>query len=181
MGFKPFVGSVHLNKFDPSWVRPRRGLEFWPLLGPSMSWTWVLILGLSTLGIFKFFFTLTGSVHFVNYGLDPWWVRPLCGLVLTLRWVFPLCGLFEVFHTRWVRPLCGLGSWPLVGSVHFADLYKFVTLVRSVHFVDWGLDPWWSPSTLWICISLWPWLGPSTLWTGVLTLGGVRPLMVVIF
>ena len=181
MGFRPFVGSVHLNRFDPSWVRPRRGLEFWPLLGPSMSWTWVLILGLSTLGIFKFFFTLTGSVHFVNYGLDPWWVRPLCGLVLTLRWVFPLCGLFEVFHTRWVRPLCGLGSWPLVGSVHFADLYKFVTLVRSVHFVDWGLDPWWSSSTLWICIGLWPWLGPSTLWTEVLTLGGVRPLMVVIF
>ena len=42
----------------------------------------------------------------------------------------------------------------LVGSVHFVDLYKFVTLVGSVHFVDWGLDPWWSPSILWICISL---------------------------
>ena len=21
MGFRPFVGSVHLNRFDPSWVR----------------------------------------------------------------------------------------------------------------------------------------------------------------
>ena len=208
MGFRPFVGSVHLNRFDPSWVRPRRGLEFWPLLGPSMSWTWVLILGPSTSGIFKFF-TFTESVHFVNYGLDPWWVRPLCGLVLTLRWVHPFCGLFEVFHSLgpstlwtgvltlggvrplcglvqvcdpgWVRPLCGLGSWPLVESVHFVDLYNFVTLVGPVHFVDWGLDPWWSSSTLWICIGLWPWLGPSTLWTEVLTLGGVRPLMVVIF
>ena len=27
------------------------------------------------------------------------------------------------------------------------DLYKFVTLVGSVHFMDWGLDPWWGPST----------------------------------
>ena len=31
MGFRPFVGSVHLNRFDPSWVRllwvrPLRGL-----------------------------------------------------------------------------------------------------------------------------------------------------------
>ena len=55
------------------------------------------------------------------------------------------------------------------------DLYKFVTLVGSVHFVDCGLDPWWGPSTLWICISLTlvrsvhfvdcgldPWWGPST-------------------
>ena len=147
--------SWDLNRFDPSWVHPGRGLEFWPLLGPSMSWTRVLILGPSTLGIFKFF-TLTGSVHFVNYGLDPWWVRPLCGLVLTLRWVRPLCGLFWSFlhslgpSTLWtgvltlggVRPLCELGSWPLVGSVHFVDLYKFVTLVGSVHFVDLGLDPW---------------------------------------
>ena len=46
-----------------------------------------------------------------------------------------------------VRPLSGL--------------CKFETLVGFVHFVDWGLDPWW---------------GPSTLWIGVLTLGGVRPL-----
>ena len=159
------VGSVHVVdlSFDPCWVRPCRGHEFWYLVYPF----W---------GYLSFFFTLIGSVHFVNYGLDPWWVRPLCGLVLTLRWVRPLCGLFEVFHTCWVRPLCGLGSWPLVGSVHFVDLYKFVTVVGSIHFMDWGLDPWWSPSTLWICISLWPWLGPSTLWTGVLTLGGVRPL-----
>ena len=147
MGFRPFVGSVNLNRFDPSWVRPRSGLEFWPLLGPYMSWTWVLILGLSTLGIFKFFI-LTGSVHFVSYGLDLWWVRPLYGLVLTLGGVRPLCGF----------------------------LWKFVTLVGSVHFVDYGLDPWWSPSTLWIYIILWPWLGPSTSWTEVLTLGGVRPL-----
>ena len=44
-----------------------------------------------------FFFTLTGSVHFVNYGLDPWWVRPLCGLVLTLGGVRPLCGFCESF------------------------------------------------------------------------------------
>ena len=29
----------------------------------------------------------------------------------------------------------------LVGSVHFVDLFKFVTLVGSVHFVDCGLDP----------------------------------------
>ena len=32
-------------------------------------------------------------------------------------------------------------------SVHFVDLYKFVTLVGSVHFMDWGLDPWWGSST----------------------------------
>ena len=52
------------------------------------------------------------------------------------------------------------------------DLYKFETLVGSIHFVDWGLDPWWSPSTLWTCINLRPWWGPPTLWIGVLTLGG---------
>ena len=167
MGFRPFAGSVHLNRFDPSWVRPRRGLEFWPLLGPSMSWTWVLILGLSTLGIFKFF-TLTGSVHFVD------WSWPLLGSVHFADFV-------KVCDPSYGRPLCGLWSWPLVESVHFVDLYKFVTLVGSVHFVDCSLDPWWGLSTLWICISLWPCLGPSTLWTGVLTLGRVRPLMVVIF
>ena len=129
------VGSVHVVvlSFDPCWVRPCHGHEFWylvyplwgylsflPLPGPSISWTMVLTLG--------------GSVHFVDW------------------------------------------SWPLVGSIHFTDLYKFVTLVGSVHFVDWDLDPWWSQSTLWICISLWPWLGPSILWTAVLTLGGVCPL-----
>ena len=35
----------------------------------------------------------------------------------------------------------------LVGSVHFVDLLKFSTLVGSIHVVDWGLDPWWGPST----------------------------------
>ena len=149
MGFRPFVGSVHLNRFDPSWVRllwvrPLRGLaEVWSLLllYPSTLWTRVSILGLSTLGI-SMFFTLIGSVHFVNYGLDPWWVRPFCGLVLTLGGVLLLCGLVQVWDPGGVCPLCGLGSWLLVGSVHFVELYKFETLVGSVHFVDWGLDPW---------------------------------------
>ena len=140
--------------------------------------------------------TFGGSVHFVD------WSWPLVGSVHFADFV-------KVCDPGRVRPLCGLWSWPLVESVHLVDLYNFVTLVGPVHFVDWGLDPWWSPSTLWICISLWPWsgpstlwigldpwwslstlwicislwpwLGPSTLWTGVLTLGGVRPLMVVIF
>ena len=34
-----------------------------------------------------------------------------------------------------------------MGSVHFVDLFKFVTLVGSVYFVEWGFDPWWGPST----------------------------------
>ena len=150
MGFRPFVRSAHLNRFDLSWVCPLRSLEFWPLLGPSMSWTWVLILGLSTLGIFKFF-TLTRSVHFVDWSwplvgsvhfadfvkvCDPGWGRPLCGL-----WSWPLVesvhfvDLYK-FDPGWARPLCGLRSWPLVESIHFVDLYKFMTLVGSVHFMD---------------------------------------------
>ena len=37
-----------------------------------------------------------------------------------------------------------------MGSVHFLDLFKFFTLVRFVHVVDWGLNPSWGPSVLWI-------------------------------
>ena len=53
------------------------------------------MLGLSTLGIFFFFFlTFTGSVHFMNYGLDPWWGPSTSwAVVLTLGGVRPLCGL----------------------------------------------------------------------------------------
>ena len=149
------VGSVHVAvlSFDPCWVRPCCGHDFWylvyplwgylsflPLLGPSTSLAMVLTLG--------------GSVHFVD------WSWPLVGSVHFGDFV-------KVYDPGWVRPLCGLWSWPLVESVHFVDLYKFVTLVVPVHFVDWGLDLWWSLSTLWICISLWPWSGPSTLWTGL--------------
>ena len=64
---------------------------------------------------------------------------------------------------RGVRPLCGLK-------------FKFLTLVGSVHVVDWSLDPLWGSSTLWTYLSFLPLSGPSMLWTGVLTLGGVRPL-----
>jgi len=40
------------------------------------------------------FVTLVGSVHFVDLcKFDPSWVRPFCGLVLTLGGVRPLCGL----------------------------------------------------------------------------------------
>ena len=43
---------------------------------------------------FFFFFTLTGSVHFVNYGLDPWWgLSTSRVVVLTLSGVRLLCGL----------------------------------------------------------------------------------------
>ena len=63
-----------------------------------------------------------------------------------------------------------------MGSVHFVDLFKFLTLVGSVHVVDWSLDPPWGPSALWNYISYLPLSGPSTLWTVVLTLGGVRSL-----
>ena len=51
------------------------------------------------------------------------------------------------FDPCWVRPRCGM-----------------------------GLDPSWGPSTLWTYLSFLPLSGPSTLRTGVLTLGGVRPL-----
>ena len=107
------------------------------LLGPSTSWTWVL--------------TLVGSVHIVDMSFDAWSIH----FVGSVHFV-DLCK----FENLVVRPLRGLWSWPLVGSVHFVDLYKFVTLVGSVHFVDWGLDPWW---------------GPSTLWTQVCDPGWVRP------
>ena len=158
-----------------------------------MSWIWVLTLG---------------------------GVRPCRGHEFW-HLVRPLWGHLSFYPYR-VRPRCGLWSWPLVGSVHFVDLFKFFALVGFVHVVDYGLDPWWGPSTLWTgldlpwgsstlwtCLSLWPWLGPSTLWTGldppwgpstlwtcwsflpllgpstlwtgVLTLSGVRPLIVVIF
>ena len=162
------VGSVHFvdNGLDPPW-------------GPSTLWIY-----------FKFV-TLVGSIHFVDCGLDPRWgpsilwtclglwpwlvlsilwtgLDPPWGLstlwiclslwpwlgpstlwtvVLTLRGVRPLCGLIEVFYPCRVRPRCGLGSWPLVGSVHFVDYLSFLPLSS-----------------------------PSTLWTGVLTLGWVRPL-----
>ena len=75
-------------------------------------------------GLFKFF-TLVGSVHVVDYGLDPTrgpstlWTYlsflPLSGLstlwtmVLTLRGVRPRRGL-KVFDPCWVHPRCGLES-----------------------------------------------------------------------
>ena len=47
-------------------------------------------------------------------------------------------------------------------SIHFGDFFFFFfTLIGSIHFVNYGLDPWW---------------GPSTSWAVVLTLGGIRPL-----
>ena len=51
--------------------------------------------------LFKFS-TLVGSVHVVDWGLDPWWgPSMLWTRVLTLGGVRPFCGIFSVG----VRPL----------------------------------------------------------------------------
>ena len=102
------------------------------------------------------FVTLVGSVHFVEWGLDPSWGSSTLWTYLSF---LPLSGP----STLWT------GVLTLGGSIHFVDLYRFFTLVGSVHVVDRGLDPWWGPSTLWIYISFLPLSGPSTLCTGVLT------------
>ena len=131
--------------YCPCRVRPQCGLWFWSLVG-----------SIHLVDLFQFVI-LVGSVHVVDCGLDhPWgpstlWTylsflpmsspSTLWTVVLTLGGVRPLCGFVYVFYPCRVRPRCGLGSWPLVGSVHFMDLYMFSTLVGSVHVVDCGLDP----------------------------------------
>ena len=147
MEFRPFVDFVNfvgwgldiswdpstLNKFDPCRVRPCCGLWSCPFVG-----------SVHFVDLFKFF-TLVGSVHVVDYGLDPSWgpstlwtylsFLPLSGpstlwiAVLTLCGVRSLCGFFKVFYPCWVHPHCGLESWPLMVSVHFVDLFMFLTRV----------------------------------------------------
>ena len=105
------LGGIRLL-YGLAWVRPWLGpsilwigVDHWwgpstlwisvdPWWGPSTLWTCISL-------------NLFGSVHFVDlYEFDPGWVRPLCGLVLTLGGVRPLCGLVWVWP-GWVRPLCG--------------------------------------------------------------------------
>ena len=82
------VGSVQLCRlFGLSWVRPLCGHESWPPWGPSTLWTyvsfdpcWVRLLcgqeswspagSVHLMGLRKFF-TLVGSVHFVDMNFDP--------------------------------------------------------------------------------------------------------------
>ena len=86
MGFRPFMGSVHL---DPSWVcllwvRPLRGLciSLRPWWGPSTLWIGVLSLG----GV--------RPLRGLCISLRPWWgPSTLWIVVLTLGGVRPLCGL----------------------------------------------------------------------------------------
>ena len=59
----------------------------------------------STLWTFIKFASLVGSVHSVECGRDPWWPSTLWTCI--------------ILWTGWVRQLCVLGSWTLVGSVHF--------------------------------------------------------------
>ena len=95
------VGFVHLvdlcKFFYPCWVRPLFGQESWPPWGPSTLWTyvsfdpcWVRLLcgqeswsparSVHLVGLRKFF-TLVGSVHFVDMNLIPRGIRPPCGLM----------------------------------------------------------------------------------------------------
>ena len=172
MGFLHFVDFVNFVSWvlDPSWdpstlwtylrffyyfiypcrVRPRCGLWFWSLVG-----------SVHFVDLFKFV-TLVESIHVVDCGLDhPWGPSTLWTYLSFL----PSSGLSML----WTGVLT-------LGGVHRLCGFEFSTLVRSVHVVNWGLDPWWGPSTLWICICFLPLSGPSTLWTGVLTLSCVRPL-----
>ena len=120
-----------------------------PSWGPSTLWTYLN---------FFFFFTLSGPSTLWTMVLTLRGVRPLCGHLSFLPLSGPSTLWTGVLTISGVRPLCGL-----------------FTVVESVHVVDYGLDPPWGPSTLWILIFL-PLSGPSTLWTGVLTFGGVHPL-----
>ena len=87
----PFIGSVHvmdLCKFDPCGVRPLCGLESWPFIGSVHivdlckfdpcgvrplcgleSWPFVRSIHIANL----WSLTLVGSIHFVDWSLDPSW------------------------------------------------------------------------------------------------------------
>ena len=129
-----------------------------------MSTLWAGVLTLRRIRPLYISLTLVGSVHFVEWGLDPSWGSSTLWTYLSfLPSSCPSTLWTMVLTLRGVRPPCGLK-------------FNFLTLVGFIHVVDLSLDPSWGPSTLWTYISFLPLSGPSTLCTGVLTLGGVRPL-----
>ena len=122
-GIRPLYGLA--------WVRPWLSPStLWtsvdPWWGPSTLWTWISLTLVGSVHFVDWSWPLVGSVHFVDlykfvtlvrsvhfvdlYKLDPDWVRPFCGLVLTLGGVRPLCGFVQVCDPSWVRPFCGQRS-----------------------------------------------------------------------
>ena len=73
------------------------------------------------------FFSLVGSVHVVDWGLNPPWGPFTLWIYLSF---LPSSGL----STLWTGVLT-------LGGVHRLCGFEFSTLVGSVHVVDWGLDP----------------------------------------
>ena len=120
------------------------------LLGPSTLWTWVstVVGSVHVVDMYKFV-TLVWSVHYVDWGHDPWW-RP---------------------STLWT---C-ISLWPCLGpSISWTCISLWPWLGSSISWT--GVMTLGRVRLLYGLINLWPWLGPSIMWTVVLTFGGVRPL-----
>ena len=117
------------------------------------------------------------STLWTGLTVAPSWVRPLCGYEYwSLMGSVHFMDLVKQLTLVGVLLVCGREFWSLVGSILFVDFVKQLTLVGFVHFVDWILIPHGVRPLCGFSQTINPRGGPSSLWTWILIPYGVRPL-----